>query len=193
MKRRLHLSLLALVGSVLLFVFTSLAWLTVSEVINIDFLSSRLGDKELNYVLYESEDGINYSEITTISFDIAMPGDMKYYRLVLTNPSSEDYQVKIYLDGINDIMSDGSDYIGPTSLTEVVHVKTIINSEVNLENELALLIDNPNSARISDNVFISANASETVDFQFSILGSAGNEYQNLGIEIDAIKFYFNAL
>jgi hypothetical protein len=190
MKKRLHLSLVALVGSVILFVVTSLAWFTVSEFVNIDFFSASVLDQEIEYVFYESDDGVTYTETTNLEFSLRSPGDIKYYRLVVTNPETSNYNVNIFLSGITDVNSDGSTYVGPESLTEVIQVTSTMDSSVLVDDRLDVLI-NGSLASVSNSFTLAGGQSKTLDFTLSIVGSADNTYQNLGIEIDQIKVYFD--
>lgn len=190
MKKRLHLSLVALVGSVILFVVTSLAWFTVSEFVNIDFFSGSVADQQIEYVFYESDDGVSYTEITSLDFSLRSPGDMKYYRLVVTNPEASDYNVNIFLTGITNVNSDGTTYVGPESLTEVIQVTSTIDSTTLVDDTLNVLTSG-SIASVSNSFTLAGGQSKTLDFTLSILGTADNTYQNLGIEIDQIKVYFD--
>lgn len=190
MRKRLHLSLLALVGSVILFVVTSLAWFTVSEFVNINPFSGSVGNQEIDYVFYESDDGITYTEVSALDFSISMPGDIKYFRVIVTNPDTVDYNVNIFLSGINDINTDGSTYTGPSSLKDVIEVVSSIEGTPVINDNLNQLVAG-GTASLTDSFDLLGGESKTVDFSLSILGTADNTYQNLGIEIDELKIYFD--
>jgi len=190
MKIKMHLSLLSLVGAVLLFIFTSLAWFSVSDVINIGIFQGKLSNKEIEYVIYESDDGVTYEEITNISFDIAVPGDVNYYRIILTNPEASDYQVFLVLSGVRTVLKDGSPYTGSLSMLDVLQLTTTIDSTVIVDDVFSNLYENQ-SVTLTTTFSIESGLSETIDFTFTFLGSAGNEYQNLGVEIDDVLIYFN--
>lgn len=190
MKNKMHLSLLSLVGAILLFVFTSLAWFAVSDFISIDFFSGQVSGKDIDFELYESEDGLVYNQITEIEFDIAVPGDIKYYRLVLTNPENIDLSVLVVLDGVQKVMSNGAIYSGPAQVFEVISVETVIDSVVVVDDTLDQLLDGQ-SIQLTDTFLLGSGLSETIDFEFEISGLAGNEFQGLGLEIENIIFYFN--
>jgi len=185
MKKRLHLSLIALVGSVILFVVTSLAWFTVSEWVNIDFFSGSVAGYNLDYTLYESTDGVTYTETTSIEMTMQVPGDTMYYRIVVNNPSTSNYATIIYFSGITDTVVNGD-----FSLLEVIQLTSEVDGIVmindTLENQLS-----GGMIPVTNSFDLLGSGSETIDFTLSILGSAGNEYQGLGIEIDFIKIYFN--
>lgn len=190
MKTKLYLSLISLVGAILLFVFTSLAWFAVSDIIDIGIFSAQVNKKNIDFELYESEDGITYSLITELSFNIAIPGDSKYYRLVITNPEVDDFEVFVVLDGVDKVMSNGAVYSGPASVFSVINVETVIDSATVIDNTIDTLIDGQ-TINITDFFVISGGESKTVDFTFSLLSSAGNEFQGLGLEIDDVIIYFN--
>ncbi|MGE4572245.1 MAG: hypothetical protein AB7E09_05810 [Candidatus Izemoplasmatales bacterium] len=186
MKRRLHLSLAALVGSVLLFIVTSLAWFSVSEWVNVGMFQSSVTGYSIDYTLYESSDGLVYNEVESIQMSMQVPGDEKYFRLVLSNPSSRNYDVIVYLSSINDIITNGS-----TSLIEVIQVTSTVDGLVNRDDTLENLLAG-GMAPLINHIDIEASGSETIDFTLGVLPSAGNEYQGLEIEIEDIRIYFNA-
>lgn len=190
MKTKMHLSLISLVGAILLFVFTSLAWFSVSEFIDIGLFSAQVGNKEIEYELYTSEDGVTYTLATELSFDVTVPGDTMYYRVVLTNPDTTDYSVVVVLSGIEIVLSDGSPYLGTAPLYEVVAVQSTIDSAIVVDDTLDALM-NGQSVELSNTFTVVSEASETVDFTFSLLGTAGNEFQGLGLKIENLLFYFN--
>ncbi|QLY40082.1 hypothetical protein HF295_04080 [Hujiaoplasma nucleasis] len=186
MKRRLHLSLAALVGSVLLFIVTSLAWFSVSEWVNVGMFQSSVSGYSIDYTLYESTDGLVYNEIDSIQMSMQVPGDEKYFRLVLSNPSSRNYDVIVYLSSINDVLTNGS-----ISLIEVIQVTSTVDGLVNRDDTLENLMSG-GMAPLINHIDIEGSGSETIDFTLGVLPSAGNEYQGLEIEIDDIRIYFNA-
>lgn len=190
MKNKLHLSLISLVGAILLFVFTSLAWFSVSEFINIDFFSAQVSSKDIDFELYESVDGVTYTQITELSFNIAVPGDTKYYRLILTNPDDVDFSVLVVLDGVQKVMSNGAVYSGPAQVFEVISVETTIDSVVVVDDTIDELL-NGQSIQLTDTFTLASGTSKNIDFTFSLLGTAGNEFQGLGLEIEDVIFYFN--
>jgi hypothetical protein len=191
MNKRLSLSLVALVGSVILFIVTSLAWFSVSEWVNIDFFQGSVNDYNINYTIYESSDGFNYNEMTAFSFELASPGDKKYYRIDITNPEDTDYQMDVIFSGINDVYSDGSPSSEPVSIMEVVQLKTTINGQIVVNGRMDDLLSN-DIIEITGNFELAANDSVSVFFSLEIIGNeANNQYQNLGLDIDEIKVFYN--
>lgn len=184
MKKRLQLSLIGLVGSVLLFIITSLAWFTVSEWVNIGLFQGSVTGQTISYQLYVFEDG-EYVPVSSLDFDLTVPGEEKSYRLVVTNPSNSLYHVRVYLAGVVDVVTNGD-----TSLMEVIQLESTIDSQMVVNDTFANLIAGQ-LIDVSEGFTIAGGQSETIDFSFAILGSAGNIYQGLSIEIDEIKIFFN--
>jgi hypothetical protein len=195
-KKRLSLSLIALVGSVLLFIVTSFAWFTVSEIVSIGGINNALRDEDVEVEIFVSTDGINYNLTTEIDFQNQMPGDVVYYRVDITNNNQENIssQVSMYgfADELTDELGDDTNLLAGNSLVDVilVDVSNSVNANTIEDQTLASLLSSPN--KVSANVVlvetmvIASTTTESVYFSLTFSGTAGNDYQNLALSIDNI-------
>ncbi|HKL47291.1 MAG TPA: hypothetical protein VJ878_01365, partial [Candidatus Izemoplasmatales bacterium] len=152
--------------------------------------SASVADQQIDYVFYESDDGITYTETTSLTYTMRQPGDIKYYRVEVTNPDTSDYNVNVYLSGLADVNSDGTPYVGPASLTEVVALSASVDGSLTVDDTLDQLVAG-SIVSVSNAFVLLGGQTKTVDFSLTILGTADNTYQNLGIEVDEIKIYFD--
>ncbi|HOO43962.1 MAG TPA: hypothetical protein PKU69_02715, partial [Bacillota bacterium] len=84
-KKRLSLSLIALIGSVLLFVVASFAWFAISDIVNFGDNPVQVIDIDVDADLYVSDNGVDYIIASSIELTNSIPGDVKYYKVVITN------------------------------------------------------------------------------------------------------------
>ena len=196
-KKRMTLSLIVLISSVFLFVFTSFAWFAISEFINIGGPSIDLVNIEATATLYVSTDDVIYNEATEISISNSVPGNVMYYRLVIENTGDLDIHTKVSLFGFTNTVADpiGSDanYLAGNTLIDVIRVSESNdwNSEVLNEVLLSSLIPyiasgdySQSSATLVEDLSLTVGNTATVSFSLTIDGTlAGNDYQNLLLEI----------
>ncbi len=195
-KKRLSLSLIALVGSVLLFIVTSFAWLTVSEIVSIGGINNSLRDGDVDFEIYVSTDGVSYSLTTEIDFQNKMPGDITYYRVDITNNNQDTISSHVSLYGFNDELTDplGDDtfLLAGNSLVDVTYVdaNNTVNAYTISNQVLDSLLSSTNKASASvilvESMSIASSATESVYFSLTFSGAAGNDYQNLALTIDNI-------
>ncbi|MFW5889002.1 MAG: hypothetical protein ACOCUD_01340 [Bacillota bacterium] len=190
--KRLHLSLIALIGSILLFIVASFAWFTYAGYADIDWFNSSVAGYDVELELYESEDDITYEIVDDISFDNLSPGDTVYYLMNITNQQEQEVLAEVFLIGFINTMSDGSEYTSDYSLIEAIFITTYLEEDLKINNQLLsdLLISAPDyeSAQLSIvGIFtIAGLETKTINFNLTIATNIGNEYQNLGFDVDNI-------
>ncbi len=194
MKKRLSLSIMALIGSILLFVITSFAWFAVSEIVNIGGFNNQVKDINYDFELYVSTDGINYSLVEEIDFQLKMPGDMVYYRVDVTNNNNQSMTSRISLYGFNDLLSDvlGDDtnLLAGRSLVDVtiLNAYNTVNTDIIEDSLIGDLIGSDAKATASlilnQSMIVEPNQTESLYFTLLFSGTAGNDYQNLALSID---------
>lgn len=192
-KKRMALSLVALVGSVFLFVIASFAWFAISNDVDVSGNIFNVTDIDVAATLYVSDDDITYVEATSIDFQNQVPGDIKYYKIVVTN--NNDYsinsQVSLYgfTDSATDESGDTTNYTEGRSLADVILLNSSnnINTETIVDQTLMTTMINDSTVITHDNVTISALGTAEFYFSFTMSTDAGNNYQNLGIDIASIR------
>ncbi len=190
--KRLNLSLIALIGSILLFIVASFAWFSFAGYSVIDWFESSVAGYDVELELEESEDDITYDIVDDISFANLSPGDTVYYKMHVTNNQDQAILAEVFLIGFINTMADSSEYTSDYSLIEGVFITTYLEDQLKIDNQLLsnLLISAPDyaSAELSIvGVFtIGALETQTIDFLVTISTDIGNEYQNLGFDVDNI-------
>ncbi|MBN2876225.1 MAG: hypothetical protein JXL85_01090 [Bacilli bacterium] len=186
MKKNFTLSLVAMIGSVLLFVVASFAWFAISDTAGSDLITIDAQDIDIDATLYVSDDGINYSPATEIDFQNTVPGDIKYYKVEITNNNDFTVYTQVSLhdftDSVTDPLGDDSNYLAGRSLMDVI----ILNSDQITDQLLTTLLIADVFVITHEAVEITASSTEELFFSFTISGSAGNDYQNLQLDIDHI-------
>jgi len=192
MKKRLSLSLFAMIGSVLLFVIASFAWFAISDIVDIGDNTIQLIDINVSAELYSSDDGVSYVAASRIELLNSVPGDIKYYKIVVTNENDFAVHTQVSLHGFSDsytdIAADTSNYALGQTLMDVV----LLNASNNIDlieitdQTLSSLYFASEFVITHENVVISALGSAEFYFSFTISEEAGNDYQNLLLDIDYI-------
>jgi len=189
-KKRLSLSLIALIGSVLLFIVASFAWFAVSEIVNIGNGTVQIINIDVNAELYVSDDGVEYVSASNIELTNSLPGDIKYYKVIVTNNNDFSIHTRLTLHGLTDyytdIGGDTSNYYAGRSLMEV----TLLNASNSIDS--VTLVDQPMDTLViassfiitHEDVLVPASGTAECYFSFTISESAGNDYQNLRFDID---------
>ncbi len=188
-KKRMTLSLIALIGSAFLFVFASFAWLAVSQIINVGSFQFGVQDVEVSTVLEVSDDGITYVPVEKILFTNSVPGTTKYYRLTLENVGEMPVDSKVLLEGFSDGVSDpGSTYDNTKTLQDMILVSCSnnVNSETIDEVTITSLKSTLDSFYLVSSIHLEPTDVGVIDFTFTISSAAGNDYQNLSLEIDRL-------
>ncbi|MBI9009142.1 MAG: hypothetical protein JEZ05_03850 [Tenericutes bacterium] len=186
-KKRLSLSLVALIGSVFLFVIASFAWFTLSNINDLgDFLVNQQ-DISVEAVLWESDDDITYTESTGISFENQVPGDVKYFKLVITNNNDFEVYTQVSLYGMSEtytsINGDTSNYASGRLLADVILLNTSnnIDSVTIVDQTLSSLVGSTKLIT-HDSVAIASLGTAELYFSFTIPETIGNDYQNLRLD-----------
>jgi len=192
-KKRIILSLIAMMGSVFLLVVASFTWFTVSNRDTVGDNVLGVVDLDVSVTLEVSTDGINYSETSSIIISNMVPGTTVYYRLVLGNDGNVPVDIRIFLYGFTDGPADSNyTYDDTKTLRDVLVFDcwNTINSETISAQTISSLLPIVPSGDYSDQSFDLVSSLELpvagngiVYFEFQFPGSVGNDYQNLALEI----------
>lgn len=189
-KKRLSLSIVALIGSLFLFVAASFAWFAVSDLVDIGGTIVNIENIDVTAEFYVSDNGVDYVTATSIDFQNLVPGDIKYYKLVVTNDNVFDVytQVSLYgfTDTYTDVSGDTSNYTAGQTLMDVLLLNTSndVNSDTIVDQTLTSLYFASSSVITHESVTVSALSSAEFYFSFTVSETlAGNDYQNLRLDI----------
>ncbi len=188
-QKRLTLSLVALMGSVLLFVIASFAWFAISDVLNINDNTIELINIDVDADLYVSDNGSDYVLASSIEFLNNVPGDIKYYKIVLTNNNDFAIHTQVSLHGFTDSYADAggdtSNYALGQTLMDVVllNASNNIDSVTITDQTLTSLYYGSALVITHEDVLVPALGGAEFYFSFTISEDAGNDYQNLGLDI----------
>jgi hypothetical protein len=197
LNKRMSLSIVALTGAVLLFIGVSFAWLTISQIVDLDETTIALENVDATAVLQVSTDGgNNYVDTDAIAIANAVPGDVFYYRLVITNTGARaiDSQVAFigFTNAAADPLGDDANYQAGRSLASVLlySMTNTSNMSTITDESIATLVGGTVTSTSSflgaENLSIAIGESETVYFTLKISSSMGNDYQNLKLTIAMI-------
>jgi len=186
-KKRLSLSLVALIGSVFLFVIASFAWFAVSDIVNIGGSIIDIQDIDVSAVLYESYDDVTYDIVSSIDFQTQVPGDIKYYKLLITNDNDFTISTQVSLFGVTDIYTDingdTANYTAGRSLAEVLLLNASNNIDsVTIVNQSLTTLIASTKVITHESVSIPASGTAELYFSFTVSEDAGNDYQNLRLD-----------
>jgi hypothetical protein len=196
-KNKMTLALVALIGSTLLFIVATFAWLTVSNIVNIGDTEIELEDIEATVTLNVSTDGGTiYNPTTAVTFANAVPGDVFYYSLVIENTGAVIINSRVLFQGFITSFAIGTG-TPEKSLIDVLilDVHNTANGDI-IDNqtmtsqigELPGGLTYPNaSLTLASNLDIAIGATETVFFTITVATTAGNDYGNLKLTVDAIQ------
>lgn len=196
-NKRMTLSLMALVGSVFLFVFASFAWLQVSQIVDIFGITGNLNNIESAANLQVSEDGVNYVDAESIMIHSAVPGDTFYFQVTIENTGDIDIHAKVlmfgFTNGVADVNGDDTNYLAGMSLVDVVRLSAsntgnaeVITDEYLVDLMPGVLDDDYTNAYVTlaNSIDLGVGQSAVVTFSLTVDGSlAGNDYQNLMLTI----------
>jgi hypothetical protein len=189
------LSLLAFVGSLFLFVFATFAWFYVSQWVHLDTIDIDVGDMDISATLEVSSDGITYESVDAIEFDYAVPGETKYYHLIIENTGSISVRLAASLFGFTDgPANDELEYDETKSLLDVtmMAVSNDVSSESISDEYMVDLLDpyvdySSQPLYLATGMVLAPTEIGTISFSFLISGTdAGNDYQNLKLTIARI-------
>jgi len=196
LKKRMTLSLVALVSSLFLFVFATFAWFAVSEIIDIFGPNVNIVNLEVTATLEVSDDGITYIEADGISLENAVPGAVKYYRLTVENIGDVELFVKISLYGFEDVPTNALiAYDDTVNLLEkvVLNADNDINEETIVDEYMIDLLPEidpefftTSHLYLVGSMYLDPEDIGVLDFSFEISGTANNQYQNHALEITNI-------
>ena len=124
MKNRMTMSLSMLIGSLLLFVGATLAWLVVSNVIILDPSSHVIVNIDADVELEYSIDGITYQTAENLSIQNQTPGSTIYYRLTIQNTGNTDIHTRVRLNnfsfGAASLLKDTTNHTAGRKLSDVL-------------------------------------------------------------------------
>jgi len=192
MKRRLTLSLTAMIGSVLLFVVASFAWFAISNIVDVGDNTIQLINIDVSAEFYVSDNGVDYVAATSIELLNSVPGDIKYYKIVITNNNDFAVHTQVSLHGFTDsytdIGGDTSNYASGQTLMDVVllNASNNIDSNTITNQTLTSLYFADTFVVTHEDVVISGLGTAEFYFSLTISDDAGNDYQNLRLDIEHI-------
>ncbi|MDY0373737.1 MAG: hypothetical protein WC251_04200 [Candidatus Izemoplasmatales bacterium] len=195
LKRRMTLSLVALISSVFLFVFATFAWFAVTQIIDIFGPNVNIVNLEVSATLEVSDDGITYVSASEISLENTVPGSIKYYRLTVENVGDVEVYAKISLYGFLDQATDsGITYDDSVNLLEkiVLNASNNVNAEDITDDYLIDLLPESISDYTTSHVYLVGSMyldTEDIgvlDFSLQVSPTANNQYQNHALDITNI-------
>lgn len=192
LKKKMSLSIIALIGSMLLFISVSLAWFAVST--NAGILGNVLNMQNIDVtaVLYESDDATNYTETTSISMTDTVPGSVKYYKVVITNNNDFAIFTQSKLYGFTDnyayLGGDTSNYAAGKSMLDIllINASNNVNSESITDQTMTSLLSGQQFINLVQSMSIDPDQTVELYFSFTVSSDAGNDYQNLSLEIEKL-------
>lgn len=201
MKSRYTISLVMMIGSVLLFIGVTFAWLTYQiwvetgptthMIVNVDTITEGL---EI------SSDGVTYDTTNALLTQNKVPGDVVFYRLSLGNSGNTDINIRVSFLGfllfVNNELKDTSNFSNNNHLVNVIYLSAFndVTSEVLSETLLVDLI-NPlpvnndfSTSRVIlfNSIPLEIGQVVNITFALKLSPNAGNHYQNLKLSIDSI-------
>jgi len=197
MEKRLFLSLIALIGSVFLFIVASFAWLVLSRYVDIDLFNANVGRVSIDSRILVSPDDQDYSETQAIDFRGALPGSKKYYQVEISNTQDYAIQVNVFLSGFSTLYTGENEEPNDLTLYEVLEFDSFLDGVqvIPVDYLGVILSDQPDliEARISisEDFIIQPGETRIVSFSFGLDGSVGNEYSYKGISINNISILFD--
>jgi len=201
-KKKMTMSLVAMIGASLLFVVATFAWLTVSEFVDSGIQIVNVTNAETTTTLQVSTDeGQNYVNASSIVFENAVPGNVYYYRLLIENTGDVDLRTSVYFYGFSDsvasLLGDPTNYNNGQTLRDIL----IIDS-YNIGNEDTVVATTITDGigtlpvgvgydqglmSIADLIPIAASATGAVYFTITVSEDAGNDFTNLKLTINTIR------
>jgi len=200
MKKRLSLSLIALIGSVFMFVFASFAWLQVSGVVSIFGPEASVNNVQSHAIIYTSTDGTNYSESESINVSAGSPGNTYYFQIAVTNtgniPSTSKILLYSFTDSLTNPNGTNSGLLAGLSLTQVIRVSTSNNyNSDTIQN--VLMVDllptdtggdfTSSYMTLLENIYLEPNQTMILSVTFSLDEDTSNDYQNLNLLIGSVS------
>lgn len=191
-KKRMTFSLITLIGSLFLFVIASFAWFAISEIIDLGDINIDVKQINVSATLYVSDNGSDYVLATNIDFNNSVPGDVKYYKIVVNNNNSFAVNTSISLrgftDGVADLSGDDTNYLAGRSLMDVLLINSSNNVDSNtIVNQSMSSLLFATDVYTHNSVTISPSSSAELYLSFTVSPSlAGSDYQNLKLDIDSL-------
>jgi len=193
----MSLSIAAMTSAVFLFVAATFAWLTLSDIVHLGETTIELEDIDATAVLEVSTDGLTYVSASAIAIENAVPGDIFYYRIVITNTGAKPIDTQVafigFSNAVADVLGDDTNYQAGRSLASVLlySMTNTANMTTITDQPIATLIGGPvNGSALffgAENLDIAVGTSETVNFTLEVATTSGNDYQNLKLTIDTIS------
>lgn len=200
LKSKMTISILSFVGSVLLFIGATFAWLLMSNVVEIGTGTRTVINVDASAGLLVSLDGIVYDIASVVVTESRVPGDVVFYQLFIENTGNVELSIRVRFFGfINSpaiTLKDTTNYDQGRSLVEVIylHASNDVDSST-IDN--VLLVDAIGTLPLGttyqtanlilfNNINIPVGENATITFSFTFSPNAGNEYQNLKLSIDSI-------
>jgi hypothetical protein len=200
LNNKLTISIISFVGSVLLFIGATFAWLLLSNIVEIESGTRTVINVDASAGILVSLDGIVFDTTSVVVTESRVPGDVVFYQLFIENTGNVELNIRVrffgFINSPADAQKDTTNYDQGRSLIEVVY----LNASNNIDSstiENILLVDAigtlPSGTTFQtahlilfNNINIPIGENATVTFSFTFSPNAGNEYQNLKLSIDSI-------
>jgi hypothetical protein len=201
-KKKMTLSLVAMIGASLLFVVATFAWLTVSEFVDSGIVIVDVTNAETATTLQMSTDGgQNYVTTSSIVFENAVPGEVYYYRLMIENTGEVPLSTSVFLQGFTDsvasILGDPTNYNNGQTLRDILildsyntgNTDTVVATTITTGiGTLPVGVDyDQGIMSLADDIPIAVSATETVYFTITVSEDAGNDFTNLQLTVNMIQ------
>jgi hypothetical protein len=197
---KMTLSIVAFVGSVLLFIGATFAWILYQYWVDAGETTHTVVNVDASAGLEISYDGIEYDSVTSVATQNKVPGDIVFYRLYIentgntlisirvkfygfiisvNNPSKDDTNFQNGNNLVNAILLSATNDIDSVTVDNILLADAIGNLPLDGTYETATLI-------LFNNIIIPEGDNVTIVFTFTFSPTSGNEYQNLKLSIDSI-------
>jgi hypothetical protein len=199
-RNKMTLSIVALVGSVLLFIGSTFAWFVYQRFVDVQNSGFTIINIEAVAGLEISSDGIEYDAISSVETENKVPGEVVFYRLQIQNSGNTEISIRIrffgFIDSVANPLKDDSNFQNGKSLVEVLYIEasndtnsTVFNSQL-ISTALGDLPPGTTNATASivlfDNIVVPVGEIMIIVFSLTMSPEAGNDYQNLKLAIDSI-------
>ncbi|HOW38751.1 MAG TPA: hypothetical protein P5154_01495 [Candidatus Izemoplasmatales bacterium] len=204
-KKKMTMSLVALIGASLMFIVATFAWLTVSEYVNSGITVVNVSNADTTATLQMAEVAEGpYTTVTSLIIPSSVPGDVFYYRLAIENTGEVALLTSVYFRGFTDAVGraggDPTNFNNGQTLRDILIVDSYYtNDSVNVpavtgQTFNALIGSLPMGIGydqavfgIAANIPLAAAETEYVYFSLTVSDEAGTDYENLRLAISQIQ------
>lgn len=200
MKTKFTMSLVMMIGSVLLFVGVTFAWIIVNRTIDSEDITSIIADVSVLTTLESSLDGVEYNSTEILGVSNIIPGDVVFYRLTIENTGNTSIDLRVrffgFTSNVSNPLKNNLNHIEGRSLINVVKLSVTNTKNSDQINEQILsnvigtlpvgLTYSQANLNLINNIFLPVGDILSIDISFSLPTNIGNDYQNLRLSISSI-------